>query len=53
MLLKKGFVFAGCFAAFLSLAACGDDDSDFAVRTRMVFPEVLLAGWISLAITIK
>jgi len=32
VLLKKGFVFAGCFAAFLSLAACGDDDSSFATR---------------------
>ena len=32
MLLKKGFVFAGCLVAFLSLAACGDNDSDFATR---------------------
>ena len=32
MRLKKRFVFAGCLVAFLSLAACGDDDSDFATR---------------------
>ena len=32
MLLRNGFVFAGILACAAMLAACGDDDSDFATR---------------------